>query len=1288
MNEEAIKAIWEQDFKDRVAYPEFRKEFDKPEVRQAIHKEYYGDRVDFNKFETDLGFSQKPSNTQQSAQPTQGATDQSTEQAAAQQDNTPEPESDFHKALGKLPFGGILQKGADAITRGLHQGSQLSEGIDALVAGKNLDEQQTQAVADILKQNKRDTESDKSITSKFMKDEHLTLPEWAGFVAETVVQSGAMMLRGFFDAFSNTSSSRVLAGGAASGIAVGSFLPGIGNIAGLTSGTLGSVSGMMEASGMYFDELQQEIDKRKLPLNASSVKQVISDDAWLSRVRERATVKGLVVGSVDAITAGLSAKLGSKLKDEIIKKGLEGTPLRKAVAKTAGKVLLNEMAGGGGGEAASEVAIGDPLDYHQIVPELVGELGGGANVVTPFLGEGGSEVRAAIAEAKERKIKEAGKTPPPSGPAAPAAPAEDLADKSLSIGDVIDAHTKLTINRDKDTNMIDQAMLDHSLSDMAVRHTKEEFNAMLEIQAKAEGLSAEEVQSISGKFDEAKQIADKFNTPDLMADPSTRSLAVKARLDANRVQSQIDETTKAMDSADEAVKPQWKAKLDDLNTQLKAHNDTISAIVNKKPVDNTSPAEKPKQQLSNQSQEEFAQYLQDNHSDKLSQEQIYNLLTVRPELRERMLNESPEEWAKIFEKNPDYRQQANNVDNNKEMRGNANAAWTGISIGDPSNKETDGRHKGYITLGVDSAREMGKNLEQTFKDLYSLLKDAGYNGHLKMPSTITGLLTRFDNIVIHGATKSDVSLALPVIEKYFKEKGLNVEGTKTGIDGKDSNGKETSHTNLLAEKVKNKQLTKTEQKQVDEIVKTAPPVVAQTTADTGAPVAPGVSSFKTSKGSEYTVNQDGTTVRNKSAHPEHPGDEGVKPKSEKTVYLTKDQMDKLSLVQATPGNENNHFVIAHTKDGKVGVGILTKDGKGDHGKVAPNTTVTPSTTPAVGLYPLETWNDGRNHHFGNQITEVTPTTNEGANLSQKDQQFATEKAKNTPQQSDNQSSTEKQTAEGGAPISAEKTAAQTEQQKSVEEHTKIINESTDAFEKANNANTNYIRTNILDMDPIKAKAIGVEDIIKEAQDKYITAPNDPHGAYNKEKDLVIRTKNGESLTAPQVVAVANALNQMHLTWEIHEQLRAQQEKMGADTTAELKILSDLEDDMDHFTAALNKTGTEAARALAIRKELLFNKKMDRSNMRTRFSQQLANYKMTLNEADKQVVDKAAADAEKANQELSKLLSKEPVQQDSVNQLLAKHAISELIKDTKSLSRTDGIKEALTNLDKVLNNKNC
>lgn len=212
--------------------------------------------------------------------------------------------------------------------------------------------------------------------------------------------------------------------------------------------------------------------------------------------------------------------------------------------------------------------------------------------------------------------------------------------------------------------------------------------------------------------------------------------------------------------------------------------------------------------IKTQTQEEFAQYLQDNHSDKLSQEQIYKLLTVRPELRERMLNESPQEWTKIFEKNLDYRQQANNVDNNKEMRGNANPAWTGISIGETANLEADGRHKGYVTLDVNSAREMGKNLEQTFKDLYKMLKDAGYNGHLKMPGVYSDLLTRFDNIVIHGSTKGDVSLALPIIEQYFKNKGFTVEGTKTGIDAKDLNGKETSHTNLLAERVKNKQLTK------------------------------------------------------------------------------------------------------------------------------------------------------------------------------------------------------------------------------------------------------------------------------------------------------------------------------------------------------------------------------------------------------------------------------------------------------------------------------------------------
>jgi hypothetical protein len=203
-------------------------------------------------------------------------------------------------------------------------------------------------------------------------------------------------------------------------------------------------------------------------------------------------------------------------------------------------------------------------------------------------------------------------------------------------------------------------------------------------------------------------------------------------------------------------------------------------------------------------QDEFAFYLQSliqSNQINLTQKQVYDLLTVRPELREAKLNESDTEWSKRFVTDPAYKNAVNVIDNNKEMKGTANPAWVGITINDPTNKEKDGRHKGYVTISAASIDNFATNVLTTVEDLFNELKAAGYNGHLKMPSSRNGLVLRFDNIVIHGASQADVALALPIIEKYLTSKGMMVEGTKTGIDKNN-----TSHTDLLAEDVINNRI--------------------------------------------------------------------------------------------------------------------------------------------------------------------------------------------------------------------------------------------------------------------------------------------------------------------------------------------------------------------------------------------------------------------------------------------------------------------------------------------------
>lgn len=127
--------------------------------------------------------------------------------------------------------------------------------------------------------------------------------------------------------------------------------------------------------------------------------------------------------------------------------------------------------------------------------------------------------------------------------------------------------------------------------------------------------------------------------------------------------------------------------------------------------------------------------------------------------------------------------------------------------------------------------------------------------------------------------------------------------------------------------------------------------------------------FTTEKGSTY-VHKDGRTTRNKAARPEHPGEVGPQPESTRTVYLTDEQQQALSLVQSQGGKGRTH-IVTDPKTGAVAVAYL--DGP-DAGKIIRGTVVAnPATEPSMGLYPLEIWErpgKRNNEHFGNKITEV------------------------------------------------------------------------------------------------------------------------------------------------------------------------------------------------------------------------------------------------------------------------------------------------------------------------------
>ena len=138
--------------------------------------------------------------------------------------------------------------------------------------------------------------------------------------------------------------------------------------------------------------------------------------------------------------------------------------------------------------------------------------------------------------------------------------------------------------------------------------------------------------------------------------------------------------------------------------------------------------------------------------------------------------------------------------------------------------------------------------------------------------------------------------------------------------------------------------------------------------DIGTKAASGVS-FTTAKGSTYQVNDNGTTTRNKSYHPEHGiEDQGEQPTSHQTVYVDRAGLNKLGMFQGTAPEGLVHQLV--TNNGVAAV----RQVDATTGQATPEyqqSVTQVHSEPAVGLYPVEIWNNGGTVHFGNKITGVS-----------------------------------------------------------------------------------------------------------------------------------------------------------------------------------------------------------------------------------------------------------------------------------------------------------------------------
>lgn len=271
------------------------------------------------------------------------------------------PERAEEQQSEKLGFWNSM---VEAGRQGLAQGATVSEGINALIEGANLSSEEIEEI--IANADKLDRGQGGTYTDRFMKGENFGgVGDWAGLAAETFLQSGAALLRGMIDSFEQPET----AAATTAGMATGLVTAGAGAAA-----SMGVQSAFLEASGKFYEGLQEEVAKRNLPLNEKGIRTVLNDEEAFNNIRNKAAVKGLVVGAVDAATGLFSAKVGANIGKKLAERGAQGLWQGMAdVGRVTGTGFAIEGPGGMFGEAASTMAIGEELNWKEIALEGLGE---------------------------------------------------------------------------------------------------------------------------------------------------------------------------------------------------------------------------------------------------------------------------------------------------------------------------------------------------------------------------------------------------------------------------------------------------------------------------------------------------------------------------------------------------------------------------------------------------------------------------------------------------------------------------------------------------------------------------------------------------------------------------------------------------------------------------------------------------------------------------------------------------------------------------------------------------
>ena len=310
---------------------------------------------------------------------------------------TGEKDTALERTFGKNQvtdfFGDIWRAGA----KGVETGNTVDEAMEMMYKGKDASSQDIQDYLDASEALAERGESDemRSFNQAF---EAAGGGAW-GFlmgmwdsptaISEIAITSITQMANPASAAAAGATTAAFTGGGAG----IGAFAGGIGAAPGAVAGAAASIpyaigaAGATLEAGLSFSEfLQEEIAEKGLELDEAGVRAVFADPEAMLRIRMKAAGRGVVIGIIDGLTAGVAGKIGSGITKGGVK---TGKALKRSKLEALGAGTVVEGIGGGVGEATARAVVGQDMDALEIGFEMVGGGPGSILSVGPtLLGKG------------------------------------------------------------------------------------------------------------------------------------------------------------------------------------------------------------------------------------------------------------------------------------------------------------------------------------------------------------------------------------------------------------------------------------------------------------------------------------------------------------------------------------------------------------------------------------------------------------------------------------------------------------------------------------------------------------------------------------------------------------------------------------------------------------------------------------------------------------------------------------------------------------------------------------